>query len=267
MIVRAILVFAITALAAPASAQWLDHPTKGLPRTADGKPNLSAPAPRTPQGGIDLSGIWHAQPDPRDAGDLGTAGTPAPKYMLNVFRDRKDPPMQPWAAQIYEQRQANKLRDNPMIKCQPGGVVRLSAYTQPFKIVQTPDLIVILYESQTTFRQIFMDGRRLPTEPEPSWYGYSVGKWDGDTLVVESNGFNGKTWVDGFGHPHSDQLRLTERFTRRNLGELDVEVSIDDPKAYKETVKYVQPHRLLADTELLEYICTENAKPVGPGGW
>ena len=267
MMVRTMLVVAIGALASPASAQWLDYPTKGLPRPADGTPNLSAPAPRT-LGRVDLSGIWHAVPDPRDTGgDLGTAGTPAPKYMLNIFRDRKDPPMRPWATEIYEQRQGNKLRDNPMIQCQPAGVPRLNAYTQPFKIVQTPELIVILYESQTTFRQIFMDGRPLPTEPEPSWYGYSVGRWDGDSLVVESNGFNDKTWLDGFGHPHSEQMKLTERFTRRNLGQLDVEVSIDDPKAYTETIKYVQTHRLLADTELLEYICTENAKPVGPGGW
>ena len=243
-------------------AQWLDYPTRGLPRTPDGKPNLTAPAPRTAQGRPDLSGIWHALPDPRDPIE-GTAGTQVPKYMLNIFRDRKETPFTPWAAQLYAQRQANKLRDNPMIKCQPAGVPRLNHYTHPFKIVQTPDLVVILYESQTTFRQIFMDGRPLPTDPEPAWYGYSIGRWDGDALVVESAGFNDKTWLDGFGHPHSEQMRLTERFIRRSVGSMDVEVAIDDPKAYTETVKYVQAHRLLPDTDLLEYICTENAKPMG----
>lgn len=148
---------AIALCVAPLPAQWLDYPTKGLPRTADGKPNLAAPAPRTAHGTPDLAGIWHGLPDPSDPFD-GTAGNQVPKYMLNIFRDRKAPPFQPWAAQLFEQRQANKLRDNPMIKCQPGGVPRLNAYTHPFKIVQTQELIVILYESQTTFRQVFMDG-------------------------------------------------------------------------------------------------------------
>ena len=260
---RSTLVLLALAVCAPVHAQWLDYPTKGLPRTADGKPNLSAPAPRTRDGKPDLNGIWHALPEPTDPFD-GIAGNQVPKFMLNIFRDWKGaPPMTPWATQIYDQRQANKLRDNPMIKCQPAGIPRLNHYTHPFKIVQTPDLVLVLYESQTTFRQIFTDGRPLPTDPEPSWYGYSVGTWDGDALVVQSAGFNDKTWLDGFGHPHSDAMKLTERFIRRNVGLMDVEITIDDPKAYTQPLKYVQPHRLLADTELLEYICTENAKPVG----
>ena len=263
MMGRQVLVaLAFVVLSIPVAAQWLDYPTKGLPRAADGTPNLAAPTPRTAQGNPDLSGIWHSMPDPRDTSGA-LAGTQIPKYMLDIFRDRKEVPFTPWAAKVFEQRQANKLRDNPMIKCQPAGVPRLNHYTHPFKIVQTPELIVILYESQTTFRQIFMDGRPLPTDPEPAWYGYSIGRWEGQTLVVESAGFNDKTRLDGFGHPHSEHMRLTERFTRRNLGLMDVEMSIDDPKAYTEIVKYVQPHRLLADTELLEYICNENAKPVG----
>ena len=243
-------------------AQWLDYPTKGLPRTADGKPNLSAPAPRTSDGKPDLSGIWHALPDPRDPVE-GTAGLQVPKYMLNILRDWKgEQPMTPWAKQLYDQRQANKLRDNPMIKCQPAGVPRLNHYTHPFKIVQTPDLMVVLYESQTTFRQIFTDGRPLPADPEPAWYGYSIGTWEGDALVVHSAGFNDKTWLDGFGHPHSEAMKLTERFVRKNVGTMDVEITIDDPKAYTQPLRYVQTHRLLADTELLEYICNENAKPM-----
>ncbi len=255
--------FALAMLTATLGAQWLDYPTKGLPRTADGKPNLTEPTPRTAQGRPDLSGVWHGLPDPRDPIE-GTAGMQVPKYMLNIFRDGKeDALMQPWAAEIHRQRQANKLRDNPMIKCLPAGVPRLNAYTHPFKIVQTPNLVVILYESQTTFRQVFMDGRTLPRDAEPSWYGYSIGRWDGDVLVVESAGFNDKTWLDGMGHPHSEEMRLTERFLRRNVGTMDVEVRIDDPKAYKEPIRYTQAHRLLPDTDLLEYICNENAKPIG----
>ena len=258
----AVLLIAI-ACCASLGAQWLDHPTKGIARTADGKPNLSAPAPRTAQGGIDLSGIWQAEPDPDDKGE-GVGGLQLPKYMIDMTRDLKgNVPFQPWAKRRYQQHQANKLRDNPMIKCQPAGVPRLAAYTLPYKIVQTPDLVVMLYESQTTFRQIFMDGRALPTDPEPSWYGYSVGRWEGDVLVVETAGFNDKTWLDSAGHPHSDAMRLTERYRRRNLGAMDIEITIDDPKAYTQPLKYVQPQRLLPDTELLEYICNENAKPVG----
>ena len=172
-------------------------------------------------------------------------------------------PFQPWAAELYKQRQANKMRDNPMIQCLPAGVPRLDAYIHPYKIVQTPDLIVILYESQTIFRQIFTDGRSHPKDPEPSWLGYSIGRWDGDALVVETIGFNDKTWLDGFGHPHSDAMKLTERFRRRDFGHMDIEITIDDPKAYTKPIRYVQPQLLQPDTELIEYICNENAKPVG----
>ena len=262
---RFVLALLIVAYGQTVSAQWLDYPSKGLPRTTDGKPNLEAPTPRTAQGRPDLSGIWHGMPDPGDPIE-GTAGNPSTgvPHVEHLSRSEGPAVLQPWAAQLYEQRQANKLRDNPMIKCLPAGVPRLNAYTHPFKIVQTPDLVVILYESQTTFRQVFMDGRTLPRDAEPSWYGYSIGRWDGDVLVVESAGFNDKTWLDGMGHPHSEEMRLTERFLRRNVGTMDVEVRIDDPKAYKEPIRYTQAHRLLPDTDLLEYICNENAKPVGP---
>jgi hypothetical protein len=173
-------------------------------------------------------------------------------------------PFQPWAAELFRQRQANKMRDNPMIRCLPAGIPRLDAYSHPYKIVQTPDLMVVLYESQTLFRQIFTDGRAHPKDPEPSWLGYSIGKWDGDTLVVETTGFNDKTWLDGFGHPHSDAMKVTERFRRRDFGHMDIEIVIDDPKAYTKPLRYLQPQRLEPDTELIEYICNENAKPVGP---
>jgi hypothetical protein len=187
--------------------------------------------------------------------------------MVNIMADLKpeEVPFQPWAETLFKQRAANLLRDNPMIRCLPAGVPRLDSYTHPFKIVQTPELIVILYESQTMFRQIFVDGRELPNDPEPSWMGYSVGRWDGDVLVVETAGFNDQTWLDGLGHPHSVAMRLTERFRRINTGRLDIEIVIDDPKAYTKPLRYTQPQLLLPDTELLEYVCAENAKDVGPG--
>jgi hypothetical protein len=249
-------------LGAQPSAQWISYPTKGIPRSADGTPNLSAPAPRTADGTPDLAGVWEATNDPSDPAG-GIEGTGAPRYMINILRDYKVPPMTAWAAEIFKQRNDRKLQDNPMIRYLPAGVPRLDAYTHPFKIVQTRDLIVILYESQTLFRQIFLDGRAHPKDPEPSWLGYSIGRWDGDVLVVETMGFNDKTWLDGFGHPHSEAMRLTERFRRRDVGHMDIEVTIDDPKAYTTPIRYVQPQELPVDGELIEYICNENAKPVG----
>jgi len=253
----------VTVLGVPTAAQWIGYPSKGVPRAKDGKPNLSAPAPRTADGKPDLSGIWQATADPKGPAG-GIEGIATPKYMIDITRDLPGgAPFQPWAAQLFKERQDNKLRDNPMIRCLPAGVPRLDAYTHPYKIVQTPDLIVILYESQTLFRQIFTDGRKHPADPDPSWLGYSIGRWEGEVLVVETTGFNDQTWLDGFGHPHSDAMRLTERFRRRNFGQMDIEIVIDDPKSYTKPLQYVQPQTLLVDTELIEYICNENAKPVG----
>ncbi len=215
-------------------------------------------------GKIDLSGVWEAAIEPGGPKG-GIEGIGTPKYMIDVMRDFKGAvPFQPWAAELFKQRQANKLRDNPRIRCLPTGVPGLVAYSHPYKIVQTSDLVVILYESQTLFRQIFMDGRAHPKDPEPTWIGYSIGKWEGDTLVVETTGFNDKTWLDGMGHPHSEAMKLTERFRRRDVGHMDIEVVIDDPKAYTQQIRYVQPQELLPDGDLIEYICNENAKPVGP---
>ena len=198
--VRALFALSLAALAAPAAAQWIDHPTKGIPRTPDGKPNFSAPAPRTPYGKPDLSGIWKSAPDPKGRPG-GIEDIVAPRYMIDIMQDLKpeEVPLQPWAAALYKQRGANLMRDNPLAHCLPAGVPRLDAYTHPFKIVQTPDLLVVLYESLTMFRQIFLDGRAHPEDPQPSWMGYSIGRWEGDVLVVETIGFNDKTWLDGWG--------------------------------------------------------------------
>ena len=258
-----VLAVALLMMCAPVAAQWLHQPTKGLPRHADGTPTLSAPAPRTRDGRPDLSGVW--QPAADATGQRGgVEGIVAPKYLIDITADLAPDkvPFTPWAAELYRQRNANSRRDNPLIRCLPAGVPRLNAYTHPYKIVQTQELVVVLYESQTMFRQIFVDGRKLPADPQPSWMGYSVGRWEGDALVVESTGFNDETWLDGSGHPHSEAMHLTERFTRRSIGRMDIEIVIDDPKAYTRPLRYVQPQALLPDTDLIEYVCAENAKPV-----
>ena len=243
----------------PASGQWLNQPTQGIPRGPDGAATLDAPAPRTAAGVPDLSGVWKSDSDP-DGTRGGIEGIIAPRYMIDMTRDmpQRDTLMTPAAAAIHRERVANQLRDNPAIRCLPLGVPRLDSYTHPFKIVQTPGLVLVLYESQTLFRQIFTDGRRLPEDPQPAWLGYSVGRWEGDTLVVQTAGFTDQTWLDGGGHPHSEAMRLTERFTRRNVGQLDIEVTIDDPASYTRPITYTQRQSLQVDGELIEYICNEN---------
>lgn len=239
----------LLAAATPAAAQWLNYPTKGVPRTADGKPNLSAPAPRTPDGKPDLSGIWN----------------PNPKYLRDFASGLKpgDVPLQPWAEAIYNERKDGAhAKEEPDANCLPQGVPKIDAAPVPWKIVEIPGEIVILYEAFTQYRQIFTDGRALPRDPNPTWLGYSVGKWDGDTLVVDSVGFNGKAWLDQVGHPLTDALHVTERFKRRDFGHMELQVTIDDPKAYTKAWTVTEDPHLLLDSELLEFVCNENEKDV-----
>jgi len=231
---------------APLSAQWLKYPTPGIPRTPDGKPNLSAPAPRTADGKPDISGLWL------------TRGI----YIGDIAKDLKgDVPFQAWAKELFEHRRQTLSKEDPTGRCIPGGVPRSTAVPYPFKILNTQsNIIVVLYEAVHSYRQIFTDGRPLPKDPNPNWLGYSVGKWDGDTLVVESAGFNDNVWLDNNGHPATENLRVTERFRRKNFGSMDIEVVIDDPKAYTRPWTVTLPLALQPDTELLEYICPENEK-------
>ena len=236
------------AIAAPLSAQWLKHPTPGIPRTPDGKPNLNAPAPRTADGKPDLSGIWEPE------------GT---KFIRNLAADLKpgDVSFQPWAEALYNERLTGVLsKQEPDANCLPQGVPKINAAPVPWRIVQTPGMVVILYEAFTQWRQIFTDGRALPNDPNPTWLGYSVGKWDGDTLVVDTIGFNGKAWLDQQGHPASDALHVTERFRRPTLGKMELTITIDDPKAYTKPWTVTETPHLLADTELLEFVCLENER-------
>jgi hypothetical protein len=229
----------------PASGQWLKQPTAGLPRTADGKPNVAAPAPRAADGRPDLSGLWQL------GIEIG--------YAANITADLAASDIQPWAKALSKKRLEDFGKDDPEITgCLPGGPRHITRGGLS-KLIQTPGLVVILFED-LSYRQIFLDGRQLPHDPNPNWMGYSVGHWDGDSLVVETAGFNDRTWLDFAGHPHSEALRITERFTRRDFGHMDLQVTLDDPAVYAKPVTLSAGGNLAADTELLEYVCAENEK-------
>jgi hypothetical protein len=242
----------LTIASSTAVAQWLNVPAKSIPRTKDGKPDLSAPAPREADGKPDLSGIWN--------GDTPTLRNM--KYLSNLAADFKpgEPPIQPWAEALTKERTPGGS-DWPPARCLPPGVPVLNTGNRTLKIIQETDLVVILYEVFGQFRQIFLDGRTLPEDPNPTWLGYSVGRWDRDVLVVDTTGFNGKTWLDVMGHPTTEALHVTERFRRRDFGHLEIQLTIDDPKAYtKPWTVTLQPMQLDPDDELLEYVCNENEK-------
>jgi hypothetical protein len=250
MKIRAVVASVILSavFSAPASSQWLNLKTPGLPRTSAGSVDLKAPAPTTADGKPDLSGIW--EPD----------GT---KFIRNLAADLKpeDVVMTPAAQALFDRRKTGALsKEEPDANCLPQGVPKIAAAPAPWRIVQTPGVIFIIYEAFTQWRQIFMDGRPLPTDPNPTWFGYSVGHWEGDTLVVESRGFNGKAWLDQLGHPSTDALHVTERYRRANIGTLDLQITIDDPKAYVKPWTVMEHPKLHPDTELFEFICLENEK-------
>jgi hypothetical protein len=227
-----------------ASAQWLRVPLAGTPRTADGKPDMAAPAPKTTDGKPDLTGIW-----------LVASG----RYLANIAVGGVEIPFKPEAAALYKRRQETNGIGRPTERCLPHAVPDAALVPYPFKILQTPSQLVVLFEPFIDYRQIFTDGRPAPKDPQPTWMGYSVGKWEGDTLVVESTGFNDLTWLDDGGHPHSDALHVTERFRRKDFGHMDLQITIDDAKMYTKPWTVSVPYNLLPDTELIEYVC-ENEK-------
>ena len=212
----------------------------------DGKPNLGAPAPKTPDGKPDLSGIW-------------TMGAGA--YTTNIAADLKPGEVQPWAETLYKQRREDLGKDSPFTGCLPSGPAMNLNPVAMTRIMQTPGLIAILSED-LTYRLIFLDGRELPKDPNPTFMGYSVGHWDGDTLVVESNGFNERTWLDFGGSPHSEELRIRERIRRRDFGHIEIEETLTDPKIYARPWTIAIHANLITDTEMLEFVCAENEKDV-----
>ena len=284
----------ITAVSPLAYAQWPAFPTPA-PRGPDGKPNLEAPAPRMPDGKPDLSGIWGlrgggggGQRGAAPAGQRGQDGQgpaapagggarrggpagpppvpPLPPDGIPIatfgnagqgFKD--DLPFQPAALELMKQRRADNSKDNPDAHCLPMGFLQFHNHPEPRKMIQTPGLLIIIYEANHGLRQIFTDGRKLPDKDdvEPWYYGYSIGHWEGDVLVVETTGFNDGQWLDVRGSPMTDAAKVTERFRRPNYGNLEIEITVDDPKAYTKpwTVKVNQ--RIMPDTELIEFICED----------
>ena len=246
----ALLPAVLCLLAAPLAAQWTKVPKAAIPRTADGKPNLGAPAPRLADGTPDLSGIWEPN---------------ANKYVRDIAADLKpgDVPFQPWALALFNQRaDGSHSREDPDANCLPQGVPKISAAPAPWRVIQSPKYIAIIYEAFNLWRQIFLDGRELASDVNPTWMGYSTGKWDGDTLVVDTRGFNGKAWLDQLGRPSTDALHVTERFHRKDYGHMEIRITIDDPKAYTKPWTVTEEVHLLPETELLEFICNENNRDI-----
>jgi len=247
-------------IAAPVAGQWISYPTAGVPRTADGKPDLAAACPRTADGKPDFSGLWIIETFRQ--GNANFPGCePVPDEFINIGSSLKEGlPYQGWAADLVKTRRGEQRVNDPLSHCLPIGPVRLHAMPGPRKMIQTPGLLVIMNELDASYRQIFTDGRPLPADPNPSWNGYSTGQWAGDSLVVQTSGFRDGLWLDATGNPMTDAAKMTERFKRVNFGRMEIEITLDDPKAYTKpwTVKLTQTIKL--DTDLLDFICAENEK-------
>ena len=246
--------------------QWLRYPTAGVPRKADGKPNLAAPAPKLPGGKPDLSGIWLSAakipctPEISRFIECGSeiGGSP---LALNIGTGVPGGlPFQPWAAALTKQRTADNSKDDPHARCLPDNPPRSYALPHLTKAVHTPRLLVLLNEVNAMYRQIFIDGRPLPVDPNPSWTGYSTASWDGDTLVVRTNGFRDGLWLDMAGSPMTDAAKMTERIRRPNFSTLEVQITIDDPKAYTRPWTVTMNQEIWVDTELIDEFCLENEK-------
>jgi hypothetical protein len=254
--------FAVGLLVAqwPLVAQWIEYPTAGVPRSADGTPNLAAPAPRTPDGKPDLQGLWTATellPECSAEDCIPQQGLPADQ--VNIGRNLTGGlPYQPWAAALVAERTGNGAKDDPHAHCLPPNFPRAYTFPQLVKILWTPTQLVMLHEFNATYRQVFLDGRPLPEDPHPTWSGYSTGRWEGDTLVVESNGFRDDLWLDMGGSPLSDAARTTERFRRVNFGSLEIDVTVNDPKAYTRPWTVTLKQSIVLDTDLIEEYCLEN---------
>lgn len=248
-----------------ASAQWIKYPTAGVPKGKDGKPNLTAPAPRTHDGKPDLSGMWitaEGLPCPKtlqdDTGDC-LEKSPLARYAMDIgLAVPGGLPFQPWAMEILKQRKEHGL--DPHVRCLPSNFPRMFTLPHITKFVQTPAELVLMNEYNASYRQIFLDGRPLPVDPMPSWYGYSTAKWEGATLVVRTNGFRDGLWMDMTGTPLTSAATVTERFRRLNFGTLEIEATVDDPRAYTRPWTFRMVDKIVLDTELMDEICLEGEK-------
>jgi hypothetical protein len=261
-----VAVAGLAALSVPLSAQWPAHANPKIPKTADLKVNFDAPPPRTADGRIDLTGVWEnlwfyngriGQPP------VSPPGEPPQTTFADIGAGFKGGlPLRPWAAELLKKRKEQNSKDNPDAHCLPMGLMQFHIHPQPRRMIQTPDEIVILYEGNAGIREIFTDGRALPKngDVQPWWYGYSVGHWEGDTLVVETTGFRDDGWLDIWGSPLTDQAKLTERFLRSSYGTMRIDVTIDDPKAYTAPFTVRLNQKIVPNGELIEFICAENER-------
>ena len=242
-----LVLLAAALVPAPLSAQWPVN-DRTVQRHGDGTAILTGPAPRRPDGKPDLTGVWVA--DPPRLRDLSLALKAGDTIV-----------MKPDAQAIFDKRKTGALSGlDPDANCLPQGVPKVNMTPVPFKILQQPDLVVVLYEAFSWYRQFFMDGRALPADPNPQWFGYSTARWDGDSLVVDSSGFNGKAWLDQLGRPSTESLKVTERFRRIDVGHMEVQATIDDPGAYLKPFTVIQPLKRVTEGDLLENVCNENNK-------
>ena len=281
------LIVVLVVVSTSLAAQWGDHPDPSVPKLANGQTNLEAPAPRAADGKPDLSGVWglgrggggggggNRGQQGAGGGARGGAAAAAPAAapaapaapadgipnatFFEIAGRGYAVPYTPWAKELRDKRAAANAKDNPDAHCLPIGLTQMHLHPQPRKIIQTPKLIVMLYEAQAGVRQIFMDGRKLPSnDVQPWWYGYSVGHWEGDTLVVETTGFRDDVWLDVNGSPLTETGKMTERMRRVNYGTLETVVTMEDPKAYTKPFSVRILHRIMPNTDLIEFICNEN---------
>jgi hypothetical protein len=260
-IVSAFVAMAGTFAPAPVSAQWFSNVPPDAPRTSDGAIDMSSPTPRLPDGRPDFSGIWTSDevdarrpdvpPNPRDA--------TTSRRMINLGVELPDGlPYQPWLAALVKERWAANAKDDPHVRCYPDNFIRSYAAPHLIKFVHTPRLLVVLNEWNAAYRQIFVDGRDLPEDPNPSWMGYSTARWEGDTLVVDTNGFRDDTWIDWQGSVVNEGARVREEITRPDFGHMEIRLTVDDPSAYTEPFTVLIKERLIVEAELIDEVCLEN---------
>ena len=259
----AMLFLGMLLASSPLSAQWVKYPFAGAPRKADGSIDMSAKTPRMADGKPDLSGIWaSADPDPRRPGGIPDPGdASASRHMVNLGVDLPGGlPYQPWLAALVKERTANKAKDDPHVKCFPDNFIRVYGSPHLLKYVQTPGLLLMLNEMNANYRQVFTDGRPLPKDPAPEVQGYSSAKWSGDTLVIDTIGVRDDTWIDWNGSVITEAARVREQFRRPDYGHIELQITVDDPKAYTKPWTVTLQQRLVADVELIDEICLENER-------
>jgi hypothetical protein len=260
-VIGVVVLTAIVVMSPSIEAQWDPRSAPGIPRNAEGEPDLDAPPPRTADGKPDLSGVWQGMGSGQQAPKEPPPGPPVAGFRDVAQNIKEGLPLKPEGAALLKERRDNNSKDNPEAHCLPMGIMQFHTQGAPRKLIQAAGILVILYEASSGLRQIFTDGRSLPNnDPQPWWYGYSVGKWDGDTLVVDTTGFRDGGWLDIIGSPLSDAAKLTERFRRVSYGRMEVDITVDDAKLYTRPWTVRVNQRILPDQELIEFICLENQR-------